>query len=257
MKLKLVSHSILIIFFCLCSLNLLFAQPDAVYRIKLVTVSNESDLSIFKILSDLGVVVYEPYTQDKYRVYLGNYLGKTTAERVLPLVLKRGFVGACIEKSNTVFKDALGDTLTHTIQFTALKKLDIRIIVNNTKLNETDKKEVYIWYHNGFYRVSLGLTNEKHIEKTAQLKAKALEIGFSSFSQKLTVVSPVNEIQKQAPIKPKIPNAIKPVKKDILELELKKSSRTTTKAAPSKVVDPILVPKEAKINPNAKLKPIK
>lgn len=257
MKLKLISHSILIIFFSLCSVNHLFAQPDAVYRIKLVTVSNQSDLSIFKKLNDIGVVVYEPYMNDKFRVYLGNYLGKATAEKILPVVVQKGFIGAFIEKINSVFTNESGDSLTHTLQFIALKKLDIRTIINNPKLSEADKKEVYIWYHNGFYRVSIGMINENQTEKTAQYKAKTLDIGFTAFSQKFAGVAPVAEAPKQVPTKIKIPNAVKPVEKDKFEIELKKSSTTTTKTAPNKVVDPILVPKEAKINPNAKLKPIK
>ena len=153
-------------FFFICFLSMqLNAQADAVYRIKLLSVNKNSDLKLFKNLHDLGVVSFEPFDNNTLRVYLGNYIGKFTADRILPTVKARGFTGAYVEKIKDSFVATNGDSLTHTMQFIALKKLDIRIIVNNPKLLETDKKDVFIWYHNGFYRVSMGMIKENESEK--------------------------------------------------------------------------------------------
>jgi hypothetical protein len=246
--------------FIICSLSAhtIAAQPDGIYRIKLLTVSKQSDLSIFNSLKDLGAVILEPYADDKLRVYLGNYIGKPTADRILPTVLSRGFSGAYVEKSKTSFIDDSGDSLTHTLQFIALKKLDLRTIINNPKLSEPDKNELYIWYHNGFYRVSMGMTNVQKNESTVKYKSKTREIGFESFSQKFAGVAPVAEIPKTNPSPPKIniPDAKKLEQRNGLDKELNTSTQPKT-TLPKNATDPILVPKEAKINPNAKLKPAK
>jgi hypothetical protein len=254
-KIILISISFII---CSLSAHSIAAQPDGIYRIKLFTVSNQSDLSIFNRLKDLGAVILEPYAGDKLRVYLGNYIGKATADRILPTVVSRGFSGAYVEKSTKSFIDDSGDSLTHTLQFIALKKLDIRTIVNNPKLSEPDKNELYIWYHNGFYRVSMGMTNEQKNESIEKYKAKTSGIGFESFTQKFAGVKPVTELPKSNPTSPKviIPNAKKLEQKNSLEKELNKSTEPKT-TLPKTTTDPILVPKEAKINPNAKLKSVK
>ncbi len=254
-KIILISISLII---CSLSAHGIAAQPDGIYRIKILTVSNQSDLSIFNRLKDLGAVILEPYAGDKLRVYLGNYIGKPTADRILPTVVSRGFSGAYVEKSTKSFIDDSGDSLTHTLQFIALKKLDIRTIVNNPKLSEPDKNELYIWYHNGFYRVSMGMTNEQKNESIEKYKAKTKGIGFASFSQKFAGVIPVADAPKTNTTPPKIniPNAKKLEQKNPLDKELNKSTQTKT-TSPNSTTDPIFVPKEAKINPNAKLKPAK
>jgi hypothetical protein len=239
----------------------IYSQPDGVYRIKLMTVGKESDLRIFNNLKDLGTIIIEPFENNMLRVYLGNYVGKPTADKILPTILQRGFKGAFVEKSSASFTTPEGDTLTHTMQFIALKKLDIRTIINNPKLSESDKREVFIWYHNGFYRVSLGLINENQTARIENYKAKSLGLGFKSFTQKFAGVAPVAEAPKVQTNKktiPTIPSVKKLEKKDAFEKELKKASTPKSSTTPTNAeLDPILVPKEAKINPNAKLKPIK
>ena len=246
-------------FFFICFLSMqLNAQADAVYRIKLLSVNKNSDLKLFKNLHDLGVVSFEPFDNNTLRVYLGNYIGKFTADRILPTVKARGFTGAYVEKIKDSFVATNGDSLTHTMQFIALKKLDIRTIVNNPKLLETDKKDVFIWYHNGFYRVSMGMIKENESEQIEKFKTKTNELGFSIiFSQKFAGVAPVPETSTISTA-PKInfPTEIKKIeRKDAFELENKKTPSSTP--AVKKNLDPILKEKEAKANPNAKLKPIK
>ena len=237
------------------------AQADGIYRIKLLTVSKDSDLRIFNSLKDLGVVSYEPYLQDKLRVYLGNYIGKPTAEKIIPMVVQKGFKGASIEKKSDNFINEAGDSLTHTLQFTALKKLDIRIVLNNKKLDDSDKKEVMIWYHNGYYRVSFGLINQADIAYINKYKSKSTDLGYKdAFTQKFSGIVPVKEnIVIQTTPKVTFPEVKKIEQKDKLEKELKKSTQNPTSKTtnPNPSLDPILVPKEAKKNPNAKLKPVK
>jgi len=241
----------------LCTTSQLIAQPDGIYRIKLLTISNQSDLKIFNILKDLGVIHFESYQEDKYRVYLGNYLGKPTAEKILPQVQKRGFTGACVEKKSTEFISEFGDSLTHTIQFIALRKLDLRKIVNNPKLNDKDKKEVYIWYHNGYYRVSMGLVNEKNTDKIEDFKTKSLGLGFTAFTQKFAGIAPVSELTTGVRPKITISNPIREEQNSENSFEFSNRSNKPKPIKVTKEIDPILLPKEAKINPNAKLKPIK
>lgn len=238
------------------------AQAEGIYRIKLVTVNKNSDLRIFNNLKDLGIVSFETHKDDMLRVYLGNYIGKFTADKILPTLASRGFRGAFIEKTGTAFRTEDGDSLTHTMQFIALRKLNIRPIVNNPNLKDVDKKDVYIWYHNGFYRVSFGMLKESQEEKMEHFKNLADNLGFkTSFLQKFAGVAPVAEKPIEKPvIQPKINiPSVEPIQKnkDMFELENKKSATEKKNDNSGFFLDPILRTKEVKINPNATLKPVK
>jgi hypothetical protein len=251
-----------IILLLLLLVNLVRAQADGMYRIKLMTISKDSDNRIFNKLKDLGIVSYEPTQNESLRVYLGTYLGKNTASRVLVDVKNRGFSSAYVESTGGKFVAESGDSLTHTMQFIALKRLDIRAIVDNPKLAKSDQKDVYIWYHNGFYRVSLGIINPNQNEQIAHFKGVTDNMGFkTSFVQKFAGVKPnpeTNVVKPQPKIEKPVnlfPTDVTPLKKkDIFEVENKKAQEPYKSSVK---VDPNAKPKDTKVSPNATLKPAK
>lgn len=132
------------------------AQVSSTYRIRVAAMKEPFDKrSTFSDLDDLGMLYFEPADNGFTRVYLGQYLGKSTASIVLRKVRNKGYKNAYLVTDTYIFQTDAGKYLTHTLQFSASKKLNFKEI--REKMPRGISEEIYINYSNGFYRYSLGI----------------------------------------------------------------------------------------------------
>lgn len=150
------------------------AQTDGIFKIKVISVRENYHKNSFDSLKRMGILMFEPSDENFTRVYLGTYLGKSTAETILQDVQNSGFKTAYIVEEDKTFESTDGDTLTHTLQFSAVKDLDLRKITSHPKMDNTLLNKIYIWLFKGKYRLSLGLFTPEEQDLITQFK-KALE----------------------------------------------------------------------------------
>ncbi len=163
------------LFFFILPLNQVSAgEYSTVYVVRVAAFEKTFDaIKLTERIGDLGVVSF--VSSDKnMRVYLGKYLGRRTAERVLRLVKKRGFKDAYIISDNYAFTSKEGLYTSHTFQIGAFKRLDA---TNLNLLHEQTKEHLYITYENRVYRISVGLYNPLLVETKAKAMAIAETIG--------------------------------------------------------------------------------
>jgi hypothetical protein len=142
----------------ICSISLYGQMDDRIYKIRLVSLQGQVIYEKFDKVRKYGVLEMEPSENGFTRVYLGTYIGKNTAQRVLNLVKRKGFQGAYLILDDELYdEDSPKELLYYTFQITALKKLDNSKILSG--LDAFDQALVHVRYHNGFYKYSLGLYN--------------------------------------------------------------------------------------------------
>ncbi|WCL81721.1 hypothetical protein PPO43_01250 [Saprospira sp. CCB-QB6] len=132
---------------------------EGTYKLRIAAMSQAIDSSIFAPLAQYGVLSYEPTDKGLTRIYLGKYFGKATAQRILAEVKKKGFNAAYIVQEDVLFESVDGDALTHSLQFSADRLLDVSKLQAKAAWNEDLAKQLHISYANGYYRVSFGLLN--------------------------------------------------------------------------------------------------
>jgi hypothetical protein len=150
------------------------AQTDGIYKIKVISVRENYHKNSFDSLKRMGVLMFEPSDDDFTRVYLGSYLGKPTADLILKDVQQNGFKTAYVVKDDKSFESEDGDTLTHTLQFSAVKELEMQRISEHPKMNKSFRDKLYIWFYKGKYRLTLGLMNPEQMDEISIAK-KVLE----------------------------------------------------------------------------------
>jgi len=133
----------------------------------------------FDKVSQYGVLTYEPAGNGFTRVYLGSYIGRNTAQRVLNLVKRRGFGSAYLVLDNNLYdSDSPEELRYYTFQFTALKKLDISKFIN--ALPQVDRQVLHIRYDNGFYKYSVGMYDPARFPQAEQnYRDMAVNMGFT------------------------------------------------------------------------------
>lgn len=164
--------------FCLGLLcSAAFAQKSsdaAIYSIRVAAFAKPFDKqSLLKQLGDLGVMRFQD-SDKNVRAYLGNYLDRKTAERVLSVVKKRKFNSAYIISDAYDLSYGEGKHRSHTYQVGAFKNLDFSVLNN---LNEKVKNNVYILFDKNVYRVSVGLYTPLIPESKAEALAIAKAMG--------------------------------------------------------------------------------
>ena len=133
-------------------------MDDRIYKIRLASLQEQVLFEKFKKIEKYGVLSMEPSENGFTRVYLGNYIGKRSAQRALDMVKRRGFKSAYLILENDLYnQNSPKDLLYYTFQITALKKLDVSKFINS--LDAFDQAIVHIRYDNGFYKYSIGMYN--------------------------------------------------------------------------------------------------
>jgi hypothetical protein len=174
---------LILVFFALT--NSISAQIDAVYKIKIISVRENYHKNSFDSLKKIGVLMFEPSDDNFTRVYLGTYLGKATADLVLKDVQQKGFKTAYVVKDENSFESTDGDTLTHTLQFSAVKELDMQQISEHTKMDKELRDKLLIWFYKGKYRLSMGLMPDGQSDRFTRYKKVLDSMDFKeSFLQK-------------------------------------------------------------------------
>ncbi|MCP4441079.1 MAG: SPOR domain-containing protein [Aureispira sp.] len=149
------------------------------YKIRIAAMSQAFDKAMFSNLKELGVLMYEPADNGYTRVYLGMYMGKTTAKRILSKVKHRGYKTAYLVQDTYIFQSVDNEELTHTLQFSAVKRLNVVKVVESLRRSGMHE-DFYIWYNRGYYRLSLGLLVADNIEAAAIFKTAAVSAGYEA-----------------------------------------------------------------------------
>ena len=154
---------------------------DAIYEIRLGAFLKGVPVNAYEDLKDLGIlkIVIGEENGMEY-VYLGSYMGKTTANKILSIVKSRGHKTAYLEKVKDKFVDADGREMTHTYQFCSVNKLDMRKVGNvlSTDVSMIDK--LFISYDGKNYQMSLGLTAPELRQEINQYRSFAVAHGFET-----------------------------------------------------------------------------
>jgi hypothetical protein len=171
---------VLMVCFCLMATTGLWAQSnnqgseyDYIYQIEVATVSNlksvETHWGKYKDLSDLGtfspfcIAQDAPELPNKNRILLGYYIGKSTANRILAEVKKRGYSSAKI-RSDGGFQlgHSTGKHVKYGLQAGAFANLSQVNVKQYPKQDEGT--EVYIQYKNASYKIFIGLHSGESLE---------------------------------------------------------------------------------------------
>ncbi|MEM6343766.1 MAG: hypothetical protein AAF927_07790 [Bacteroidota bacterium] len=144
-------------------LNVTLASDSThiIYRIYLGVVSDQADLDQFDPLKPLGFISsYANVSRGRdrlapgLRVYLGEYLDKTTAAHMLLQVWGAGFDKAYIERDNLTLRYGVGSELIYTIQLGAFRRLPMQKFA---ALRDELPYGIYVRYEDGLFKVFAGL----------------------------------------------------------------------------------------------------
>lgn len=151
---------------------------DAIYEIRLGAYAKGLSDNAFDNLKDLGLLKVINNDNGLLLVYLGSYMGKSTANKVLATVKARGYKTAYLEKVKVDFVTAEGVELTHTYQFCSVKKLDVRRVGNVIAQDISMLDKLYISFDGSHYQMSLGLLSPELSPEVGTYKDFAAHSGF-------------------------------------------------------------------------------
>lgn len=187
-------HWVLVIYL-LGTSQLLMAQGkaseyDYIYQIQVTITNQQTPLSRWNKLRDLGefhkysVAMEAEELPGKKRILLGKYIGKSTANKILAEVKKRGYKSAkIISDGGFALGHSTGKHVKHALQLGAFNSLKL---VNAKKYPQSEREEsLYIQYKGGAYKIFRGLYDGHNMEDVKKriipwFKKK----GFSAFIQK-------------------------------------------------------------------------
>ncbi len=175
---------ILVLFF---SLILNAQMDDRIYKIRLSSLKGEVWFEKFDKVASYGVLTVEPAVNGFNRVYIGNYIGRQTAQQVLNMIKRRGFRSAYLVLDNDLYDtDSPEDQRYYTFQFAAVKRLNISKFIN--KLSRIDQALLHIRYDNGFYKYSIGMYDPLRFPKAEEnYRQMAFDLGFADgFAKQIT-----------------------------------------------------------------------
>ncbi|MEM6264839.1 MAG: hypothetical protein AAGI38_20165 [Bacteroidota bacterium] len=161
-------------------------EPGDLLRIQLGRFTQSANPAALQRVAHLGQVKQEAVLENAegfaYRsagqpVTLGTFLEEATARRVLSMVRQQGFPDAFIEKASEVADNTY---LTHAVQVTALKTLDVEALKTLPP-----GYELYITYENGYYKVLTLLHDPQY--KPENLADRLMELqglGYTAYIRK-------------------------------------------------------------------------
>ncbi|OJJ22498.1 hypothetical protein BKI52_07405 [marine bacterium AO1-C] len=139
------------------------SEYDVIYQIQVALINGNSvNWTKLKNLTDLGqlttnTVELDPAdTPGKTPVYLGYYLGKSTAQKVLAEVKKRGYTKAKMVSDGAYqLGHSTGKHIRYGLQLGAFKSLRLVKVGQYPKKNDEDR--IYLQYKGGAYKVFYNL----------------------------------------------------------------------------------------------------
>lgn len=161
-------------------------MDDRIYRIRLAAAKGQVLFERYNKLTNYGALFFEPADNGYTRIYLGSYIGKSTAQRILNLVKARGFKSAYLVLDQNLYTSDTPENIEYfTYQICATKKLNTSKIIQ--KLNPVDAQNFHLRYSNGFYQYSLGIFDRGILPATEQtIQALAFSIGYKEgFAKKI------------------------------------------------------------------------
>ncbi|HKK74271.1 MAG TPA: hypothetical protein VJ953_04285 [Saprospiraceae bacterium] len=154
-----------------------YRDDRSVCRIRVAALQGEINYEKLGKLGDLGILSYEPADNGFTYVYLGKYISKYTAYRILDRVKRRGHRSAYVIVEQDYLNDnSEDDAAFSTYQFLSLKKLDMEPF---NALDPSYQSDIYVTYANGYYRLSMGLYQKQlypYIEE--EFKNIAARLGY-------------------------------------------------------------------------------
>lgn len=154
-----------------------YQDDRSICRIRVAALQGAVDYEKLGKLGDLGILSYEPADNGFTYVYLGKYISKYTAYRILDRVKRRGYRSAyVIVEQNYLNNQAEDAPAFSTYQFLSLQKLDLQPF---NDLDPSYKSDIYITYAKGYYRLSMGLYQKQlypYIEE--EFKNIAARLGY-------------------------------------------------------------------------------
>lgn len=152
---------------------------DAVYKIRIAAMQKPFNEASFNKFKALGSLSFEPADNGFTRIYLGNYLGRSTAQKVLAKVKQMGFPKAYLMTDNDQFIDSEGRVAGSTLQFSAVKELHLAQLVEQIETRYPNNKEdLYIYNQGGFYRLSMGLFAQEDVVAEGGMRALVGDLGY-------------------------------------------------------------------------------
>jgi hypothetical protein len=152
---------------------------NSIYDIRLGAYSKGLSDNAFDNLKDLGLLKVINNEDGMLLVYLGSYMGKQTANKILATVKSRGYKTAYLEAVKTDFINAQGVELTHTYQFCSVKRLDVRRIGNLIAQDVSLLDKLYISFDGSHYQMSLGLVSPAFSPEIPKYQEFAASAGFA------------------------------------------------------------------------------
>lgn len=136
-----------------------------IYQIYVGTMITEEDLSQFNDLKELGFV--RPFSISELpevegvsrdgsgrKVFVGPYLGRSTAEQILTMVWEKGYTDAYIEADEKTLRTDIGQELVYTVQLGAFSKPSMD---QYTRIANVLAHGTYMVYEDGYYKVLSGM----------------------------------------------------------------------------------------------------
>lgn len=155
-----------------------YRNDKSVCRIRVAAVKGAIDRERVSELADLGIISYEATDNEYTYVYLGKYIGKGTAYRILDRVKARGHRSAFVVVEQDFINVQREDTPDYsTFQVASLKKLDLESF---NALADSFRGDIYVTYNSGYYRLSMGLYQKQlypYIEEEFRNMAARLGYG--------------------------------------------------------------------------------
>lgn len=152
---------------------------NSIYDIRLGAYSKGLSDNAFDNLKDLGLLKVINNEDGMLLVYLGSYMGKNTADKILATVKSRGYKTAYLEAVKSDFINAQGVELTHTYQFCSVKRLDVRRIGNLIAQDVSLLDKLYISFDGSHYQMSLGLVSPAFSPEIPKYQEFAASAGFT------------------------------------------------------------------------------
>lgn len=189
-----------------------FAQKsmtEMTYKVRLSAFEKDFDKAKFDNVKDLGMLTFELAENGFTRVYLGNYLEKRTAQRVMDKVVSRGYKDAYLVRDNYLFEGLNGEELTHTVQFASVKKLNLQKVYDALAADAVGQfmlNDLYVSYSGGYYRLMLGMFAQGDQEKLGQYTQALNNIGFNDLLvRRFRIATPAAAAPAEATAAPTAP----------------------------------------------------
>jgi len=218
------------LFVWLSSVSFYSRSTTTIYKLQIGAFEQNFDRALFDDIKDLGILWYDHSDKNFTKVQLGTYMDRSTALRVQEIVKSRGYNESFLVSYNYLLEGPNGEALTHTLQFSATKKLNVRSLVSRLSadgMGQAIINDLCITYKDGLYRLSMGFIAADNTAKIDNYKVTMNQMGYSK-----TILQNFRPISDNSPeIAVAVP--VKPVAKARVATP-KRTSSTRTKTSATK-----------------------